>query len=136
MNDLVTRQQNQLGQSSLAHLPRWLGYLVAAYPSARLLPETFLVYENEFQDADPDLLMEIATRVVKASKWFPTVHELRALVEASAYELPVHAEPATAGFYRQILVNRWQVCDTCEELSPTPGVGCPFCGDLQEGASL
>lgn len=99
MNSLQTMTKNgriQTGQPDpLAALPTWLRYLAGAFPSAKVTSATFMVYEDQFSDSDPTLLLTAVRQAVKTHMWgsFPTVAELRRLVDGLVYETAVANRP-------------------------------------------
>lgn len=75
--------------SPLADLPRWLGYLVGAYPASKLSEEAFMVMEDQFMEFDAGLLYEAAREFARTDRrdfkdnpgGFPTAREFRPTVE-------------------------------------------------------
>lgn len=78
-------------------LPQWLRYLVGAFPSARVLPETFMVYEHQFAAIDPGLMMQAVQYAVSQHSYatFPTVAECWQAVRAVQSQI-IATEPAPA----------------------------------------
>lgn len=92
-----------LQQVSESKIPTWLAYLVAAYPSAKNSPMTYVVLTDQFQGTPGAELYEAARLYVKeGGKWFPSAFEFRPFVER-----------ATAQAEEQAAAARWQsVVDT------------------------
>lgn len=102
MNSLQTTPKNgrlpAINQTAdpLTNLPTWLRYLAGAFPAAKVTSATFMVYEDQFSDADPALMLTAVRQAVKAHTWgsFPAVAELRRLVDGLEYETVVANRPA------------------------------------------
>jgi hypothetical protein len=91
MNELTTTTENtiqiyELGLDLLDLLPSWLQYLVAAYPTTKLVKKTFAMMEDQFQDVDGKTMDAAVRRHVARSEWWPKASELRAIVDALPYE--------------------------------------------------
>lgn len=83
-----------------------LGVLTAAYPNARITPETVRVYVLTLQDIPLDLLENAALHLITANTFFPTVAELR---DASyRIMLGLHRVPTAAEAWNQIQRQRSQ----------------------------
>jgi|688.fasta_scaffold26457_9 hypothetical protein len=54
-----------------------LAYLSAAYPRTDLHEETVLVWIDQFGNADYELAVRVAKRIVASDEWFPTVARFR-----------------------------------------------------------
>lgn len=83
-----------------------LGVLTAAYPNARITPETVRVYVLTLQDIPLDLLENAALHLITTNTFFPTVAELR---DASyRIMLGLHRVPTAAEAWNQIQRQRSQ----------------------------
>jgi hypothetical protein len=62
----------------IAQLPKWLAYLVGAFPAAQTNRMTFLAYETAFAEVEPSLLLTAVQTVAKTHKYatFPTIAEI------------------------------------------------------------
>lgn len=111
MNKLATVNSSSLSDQTsdnpLEDLPRWLGYLVSAYPSSKLSNEVLLVMEDQFIEFDLAVLYAAAREFVRSDKrvfkntpgGFPTASEIRPVVErVNARENEAKAERAAAVF--------------------------------------
>lgn len=80
-----------------AGLPQWLRYLIGAFPGARVLPETFMVYEHQFASIDPALMMQAVKHAVRSHPYatFPTIAECWQAIAAVQSPI-VSLEPAPA----------------------------------------
>ena len=99
MSSLQTVQRNQIQAQAadpLARLPRWLRYLVGAFPAAKVSGATFMVYEDQFSDVDAELMLTAVRQAVKAHKFasFPAIGELRHLVSGLEYDTAVANRPS------------------------------------------
>lgn len=67
----------------IATLPKWLSYLVGAFPAAQTNKMTFLAYETAFAETDPALMLAAVQAVAKRHKFstFPTIAEIGQAVE-------------------------------------------------------
>lgn len=54
-----------------------LEMISAGYPNAKLSEENIAVYLAGLSDIPPDVLRNAALRLMRRSKWFPTIAELR-----------------------------------------------------------
>lgn len=79
----------------LAALPSWLRYLVGAFPAAKVASTTYPVYEDQFSDTDPALMLQAIRQAIKGHRFtnFPTIAELRRMVDALEYEAAVSNRP-------------------------------------------
>jgi len=82
-------------RDALATLPKWLQYLIGAYPSAKVTEATYLVYEDQFGNVPPAQMLTAVRTAVKRHKYhtFPSVAELRSIVDA----MPDDSAPAPIG---------------------------------------
>lgn len=99
MNSLQTAPRNQIQNQPtdpLAALPTWLHYLTGAFPAAKVTSATFMVYEDQFSDAEPRMMLEAVRRAVRSHKFgsFPTIAELRQLVDGLIYDTAVAERPS------------------------------------------
>lgn len=80
----------------LAVLPSWLRYLVGAFPAAKVASTTYPVYEDQFSDTDPALMLQAIRQAIKGHRFtnFPTIAELRRVVDGLEYEAAVTNRPA------------------------------------------
>lgn len=63
-------------------VPQWLAYLVAAYPTAKNSPMTYVVLTDQFQGIPGEELYEASRLYVReGGKWFPSAFEFRPFVE-------------------------------------------------------
>lgn len=78
-------------------LPQWLRYLIGAFPGARVLPETFMVYEHQFAEVDPAMMMQAVQHAVRGHPYatFPTIAEVWQAVEAVQSQI-IATTPAPA----------------------------------------
>ena len=83
-----------------------LGVLTAAYPNARITPETVRVYVFTLQDIPLDLLENAALHLITTSTFFPTVAELRDASYRIMFGL--HRVPTAAEAWNQIQRQRYQ----------------------------
>jgi len=83
-----------------------LGVLTAAYPNARITPETVRVYVLTLQDIPLDLLENAALHLITTSTFFPTVAELRDASYRIMFGL--HRVPTAAEAWNQIQRQRYQ----------------------------
>ena len=81
MEQLVTRAANGQQQSIT---PPWLKVLAAAYPNGKVTRDTLLLFVAEFGDESPEVLQAAARRVIRSSKWFPSIAEFAQAVTAAA----------------------------------------------------
>ena len=69
-----------------------LADLRRAFPRQDVTVETIVVYQRELADV-PAAVLEVAVRtVIRASRWFPTVAELREVAAEHMLKLPGEAE--------------------------------------------
>lgn len=96
-NKLATTSSPGLMTGIPTNLPQWLRYLVGAFPGARVLPETFMVYEHQFAAIDPALMMQAVQYAVRNHPYatFPTIAECWQAVETVRTQI-VAVEPAPA----------------------------------------
>lgn len=52
--------------------------LMQAYPQSQTGPATSAIYERELEDLDRALALDAVRRLVRTSKWLPTIAEIRA----------------------------------------------------------
>lgn len=81
----VTTETDEL----IARLPKWLAYLVGAFPAAQTNKMTFLAYENAFAEVDPALMLTAVQRVADRHVYtnFPAIAKIRQAVEALEYSV-------------------------------------------------
>lgn len=76
---------HQAQANPLDGLPRWLAYLVSAYPQTKISDHVLMVMEDQFGDFDDVLLFEAAREFVRSDrrnwKGFPTAPEFREVAE-------------------------------------------------------
>lgn len=85
-------------------VPQWLAYLVAAYPTAKNSPMTYVVLTDQFFGVPGEVLYEAARLYVReGSKWFPSAFELRPFVE----RVQAEAEIAQVAAAWQAAVDGW-----------------------------
>ena len=62
----------------IATLPKWLQYLVGAFPAAQVNELTYLAYETAFAEIDPEVMLAAVQAVVRQHKFatFPTIAEI------------------------------------------------------------
>lgn len=61
-----------------AEVAKLLAIAAAAWPQARLSPETSLVWEDLLSDIEPGIASRALRRLVATSRWLPAISELRA----------------------------------------------------------
>lgn len=66
--------------------------LMAAYPNARVPDGTVLLYESILVDLDRDRCVEAVRKIIKTSKFFPTIAEIVTAYEGekATEEIPYH----------------------------------------------
>ncbi len=79
--------------------------LLAAYPNARVPDGTVVLYESILVELDRDRCVEAVRKIIKSSKFFPTVAEIVAAYdgEKATEEIPYHrrfAPPRRRGLMR------------------------------------
>lgn len=79
--NLVTRQQQQIEAADLRLLAPWINYLIAAYPVAPVSDLTFAVLEEQLGEYSTDELNAAVRKHVHSSVFWPTVAELRKLLD-------------------------------------------------------
>ena len=109
-------------------LPRWLNYLIGAFPTANLSANTFPVFEDAFSDVDPATMFAAARAAVKDLRFFPTVHELGVYVRKQAPAGGQWLLPPIIHYRRNSQV--WPVCPRCGERVNPDWDNCPACADL------
>lgn len=73
------------------NVPKWLAYLVAAYPSTKNGPMTYMVLTDQFQGIPSEELYEAARLYVReGSKWFPSAFEFRPFLKRYQTEADVN----------------------------------------------
>lgn len=82
-----------------------LAMLMAAYPNARVPDGTVVLYESILVDLDRDRCVEAVRKIIKTSKFFPTIAEIVTAYEGekAAEEIPYHrlfAPPKRRGLMR------------------------------------
>lgn len=90
-----------------------LAFLAASYPNFKLQPETVEAYAEMLADVPPDLLKAAAKQCVAASRFFPTVAELR---DAALALMPQQSGLPTAG-------EAW--AEVCQQIRRTGSYGKP-----------
>jgi hypothetical protein len=131
MDKLATINQPQI---AFELLPAWLNYLVAAYPMAGIARMTLAVFEDQFSDVDPAVMMQAAKAHTKRSKWFPAVKELLDAVEEvelAAEERWLIPKPVWDVMQYRKAAAAWATCPECGEWTPDLN-NCPFCADMAE----
>lgn len=71
----------------------WIAALAAAYPRQRLEPATIQIYAAALDDLDARAIEDAVRYIVRTSRWFPTVAEIRETVAERTLRLP---SPAAA----------------------------------------
>lgn len=73
-------------EALIATLPKWLAYLVGAFPGAKVNKMTFLAYETAFAEIDPAVMLAAVQAVVKHHRFatFPTIAEIDQMATAQA----------------------------------------------------
>lgn len=82
-NQLIARQNGRMANQSdtsalIATLPKWLQYLIGAFPAAQTNTMTYLAYETAFAEVDAALMLTAVQAVTKQHKFstFPTIAEI------------------------------------------------------------
>ncbi len=75
-NGRITAQSGT--DALIGTLPKWLQYLVGAYPAAQTNTMTYLAYETAFAEIDPALMLAAVQAVARRHKFatFPTIAEI------------------------------------------------------------
>lgn len=70
-------------ETLIATLPKWLQYLIGAFPAAQTNELTYLAYETAFAETDPALMLAAVQAVARQHKFstFPTIAEIDQAVE-------------------------------------------------------
>ncbi|MFZ1400605.1 MAG: hypothetical protein WAS33_27135 [Candidatus Promineifilaceae bacterium] len=106
----------------IATLPKWLAYLVGAFPGAQVNKMTFLAYETEFADVDSGLMLEAAKLAGRKHLYnsLPLVAELHKAVEAVT-EQAYLAQRQALNLYHAIGLERKTLLDAAYsgEIDPT-----------------
>lgn len=73
-------------ETLIATLPKWLQYLVGAFPAAQVNELTYLAYETAFTEIDPEVMLAAVQAVVRQHKFatFPTIAEIDQMATARA----------------------------------------------------
>lgn len=97
----------------IATLPKWLAYLVGAFPAAQVNKMTFLAYEAAFAEVDPGLMLAAVQAVTKTHKFatFPAIAEISKGVEA-AIEQAFLADRQALHLYHAIALARKELLDS------------------------
>ncbi len=118
MDKLATRPNGRIQTQSevdalIASLPKWLVYLVGAFPKAETNIMTYMAYETAFAEIDPALMLTVVQTVTKQHKYatFPTIAEIdQAVRELSEQVDALTVAPArllmTLASERQALLDR------------------------------
>ena len=118
MDKLATRPNGRIQTQSeigalIASLPKWLAYLVGAFPKAETNTMTYLAYETAFAEIDPALMLTAVQTVTRRHKFatFPTIAEIdQAVRELSEQVDTLTIAPArllmTLASERQALLDR------------------------------
>jgi len=95
-------------ESLLNQLPVWLRYLIGAYPTAKVNSATYFVYEDQFGDVDDERMLQAVRRAVKSHRFasFPTVQELRAALDALAWQQVATRHAVDLSATRHTLLER------------------------------
>lgn len=132
MNHLATTMTNgsAIGQvRPEGKVPQWLAYLVAAYPTAKNSPMTYVVLTDQFQGVPGEVLYEAARLYVReGSKWFPSAFEVRPFVERVQAEAEI-AQVAAA--WKAVVANRARLRARRDEL-----IQAWYDGEASDGALL
>ncbi|MCA9943732.1 MAG: hypothetical protein KC449_09640 [Anaerolineales bacterium] len=86
-NGRITNQTNI--DALIATLPKWLAYLVGAFPAAQTNKMTFLAYETTFAEVDKSLMLTAVQTVAKQHKYstFPSIAEIEQAVSTFTQRL-------------------------------------------------
>jgi hypothetical protein len=108
---------------------------VASYPNANLAELTPIVYKREFAAVDEAEVMQAAELLVKRSKWFPTIAELRTALQelqkaAADDEWLIAWDTMEVLKYKRAAAT-WATCPECGERTPSL-TDCPFCADIAQ----
>lgn len=73
----------------LEQLPRWLAYLVGAFPAAKTNKMTYFAYEDSFVDEDQEMMFQAVRTAVRKHKFqtFPTIAEIDNLLKHVPYDI-------------------------------------------------
>jgi hypothetical protein len=94
-NGRITAQSST--EALIGTLPKWLQYLIGAYPAAQTNTMTYLAYETAFAEIDPALMLAAVQAVARQHKYatFPTIAEIdQAVRELSAQVDALTVAPA------------------------------------------
>lgn len=99
-------------EALIGTLPKWLQYLIGAFPAAQTNTMTFLAYETAFAEIDPALMFTAVQAVAKQHKFatFPTIAEINKAVEAESERLFL-AERQALNLYHAIAMARQKLLD-------------------------
>lgn len=120
-------------------MKKWIEYLYSAYPATakKLTPTTEVLLENQFAAVDDPTMGRVVRVAVQRSKWFPTVAEMREILEeigdAADQQEAVEWAVETRLEKRRREIGTWRDCPGgCGERVPPGATICPFCADLAE----
>lgn len=93
-------------------LPKWLQYLIGAFPAAQTNTMTYLTYETAFAGIDEAVMLAAVQAVAMQHKFstFPTIAEINAAVEAESERLFL-AERQALYLYHAIATARQKLLD-------------------------
>jgi len=116
----------------IATLPKWLAYLVGAFPGAQVNKMTFLAYETAFTEVDPALMLTAVQAVAKQHRFatFPTIAEINAAVEAESERLFL-VERQALNLYHAIATARQELLDAAYAGSVDRAAWQAFAADCQ-----
>lgn len=117
-NQIAPRPNGRLAAQSetdalIATLPKWLSYLVGAFPAAQVNKMTFLAYETAFAEVDPELMLEAAQHAAKNHSFnsFPVIAEINKAVEAVAEQVFL-ADRQALNLYHAIALAKKNLLDS------------------------
>lgn len=96
----------------IATLPKWLQYLIGAFPAAQVNELTYLAYETAFAGIDEAVMLTAVQAVARQHKFatFPTIAEINKAVEAES-ERVFLAERQALNLYHAIAIARQKLLD-------------------------
>lgn len=136
-NQVATRPSNGIATPTstdalIATLPKWLAYLIGAFPAAQVNKMTYLAYETAFAEFDPALMLAAVQNVTKQHKFstFPTIAEINKAVEAET-ERTFLAERQALHIYHAVGLAKKALLDAAYRGELDPAAWHSFAADCE-----